>query len=690
MNGHVSIDKPLPWHAGEIAIQRSAGVEKTAADIGRRFIRDHLIEQHRLFYPQLPFLVVGAVDPEGDPWATVINGKPGFLSVPDEHTIHAAFRRDPSDPADRGFENGGAIGVLGIELHTRRRNRMNGNIANSAATGFDIEVVQSYGNCPRYIQLRDFHFARDPGLPFDGVVETLAALDDDARAMIRGADAFFVASYADVDGIRQADGSSRGGKPGFVRVDRQGVLTIPDFNGNTFFNTLGNILANGRAGLTFVDFATGDMLQMSGRAEVILESPDVQSFQGAERFWTFSPQTIVRRKAALAIRWTAREDGRSPYAEMTGDWEQVAERARAAALATQWRRFRIEHAVDESRTIRSLYLRPMDGAGVVAHKAGQHLPIRVRLHGEETRSIRTYTLSSAPSDGMYRISVKRDGKVSQFLHGLKEGAEIEARAPAGNFTVDPAEKRPAVMLAAGVGITPMIAMLRTIVFEGIRKQSIRKTWLFYSARSRTEQAFGDELDELAVASGGNLRIVRLLSDTTAAQSRTHFDVVGRIDLDLLRRTLPFDDYDFYLCGPSGFMQDIYAGLRSLDISDGRIFAEAFGPGSIQRTAGDKPADVPEPRPATVPVTVAFTESGKEAAWSPDSGTLLELAEANGLSPAFGCRSGSCGTCMTRVVEGAVAYAEKPSAPIADGHALICCARPAEHGDGVTIGLKLAL
>ncbi len=690
MDGHVDSIKPLPWHSGEVRIQRSAGVEEKAADLGRRFVRDHLIEQHRLFYPQLPFLVVGAVDAAGDPWATIITGQPGFLQAPDDYTLNATFRRDPSDPADQGFNDGDALGVLGVELHTRRRNRLNGVVANSTAAGFELKVVHSYGNCPRYIQLRDFYFARDPGLPFDGEVDILAGLDDDARRTIGSADAFFVATYSEEGGVRQADGSSRGGKPGFVHVDDDDVLTVPDFNGNTFFNTLGNILLNGRAGLTFVDFSTGDMLQMTGRAEVILDSPDVEAFQGAERFWKFKAEKLVRRRGALAIRWTAREEGKSPYAEMTGDWQQAAERIRAKELARQWRTFRIEHAIDESETIRSLYLRPTDGVGMIVHKAGQHLPIRVKLPGAEASTIRTYTISAAPSDGMYRISVKREGKVSQFLHGLAEGAEIEARAPAGSFTIDPVGQRPAVLLGAGVGITPMISMLRNIVYEGARKQRVRKTWLFYSAHSRADQAFGDELDELVIAAGGNIRIYRLLSNADGAEPRTHFDAVGRIDVDLLKRSLPFDDYDFYLCGPPAFMQDTYSSLRSLNVADDRIFAESFGPASIRRTPDDEQSGDEGERPATRPVLVAFTESGKESRWAPETGSLLELAEASGLTPEFGCRNGSCGNCMTRVVRGGVAYKQKPSAAIADGHALICCAYPTEKDGEGDRGLQLAL
>ncbi|NLS01102.1 2Fe-2S iron-sulfur cluster binding domain-containing protein [Rhizobium sp. P38BS-XIX] len=691
MNKHISVSVPSPWHRGELEIQKKAGVVEKMDDIGRRFIRNHLIEQHRLFYTQLPFLVVGTVDEAGDPWATIITGHPGFLRATDDYTLKAAFTRDPSDPADRGFNEGDPIGVLGIELHTRRRNRLNGNVANVGAAGFDLRVVHSYGNCPRYIQLRDFYFARDPSVPFSGEIENLQGLDDEARKAITSADSFFVASYSEEGGSRQVDGSHRGGKPGFVRIGDDGVLTIPDFNGNLFFNTLGNILLNGRAGLTFTDFATGDMLQMTGKAEVVLESPEIEAFQGAERLWRFRPEKLIRRRGALAIRWSERDDGKSPYSEMTGDWAQAAERMRAQELATQWRPFRIEHAIDESSIIRSLYLKPADGAGMIAHKAGQHLPIRVTLPGDDKPTIRTYTISAAPSDGMYRISVKREGRVSQFLHGLPEGAEIEVRAPAGSFTIDPVGPRPAVLLAVGVGITPMLAMLRNILYEGVRKQRVRQTRLYYAARSKAEQAFGEELAELAAAANGAIKIVRVLSNTEGATLKVDFELEGRIDIEMLKRSLPFDDYDFYLCGPPSFMQDIYSGLRSLNIADRRIFAENFGPASIQRkpdTSGS--GDESVPRVATRSMPVIFTESSKESRWTPESGTLLELAEARGLSPEFGCRGGTCGTCMTKIVQGAVAYKEKPGAAVAEGHALICCAYPAEEGNEAAGGLQLAL
>ncbi len=312
---------PSPWHAGEVALQRRAGVAERMEQIGRQVLRDHLIEQHRLFYPQLPFVALGAVDTQGEVWATVRAGQPGFLQAPDPSALHIEVSRDAGDPAEAGMDDGQPLGLLGIELHTRRRNRLNGTIRRGGESGFDLAVQQSYGNCPRYIQLRDFSFARDPAAAGAHPPVELPGLDARARDMIAGADTFFVATYATgADGRRQVDVSHRGGKPGFVRIDADGALTIPDFNGNLFFNTLGNILATGRAGLAFVDFDSGDLLQLSGCAELLTDPPEIAAFEGAERLWRFTPRRMVYRADALPLRWSFREGGWSPFVLATGAW----------------------------------------------------------------------------------------------------------------------------------------------------------------------------------------------------------------------------------------------------------------------------------------------------------------------------------------------------------------------------------
>lgn len=287
-----------PWHAGEVALHARLGVAEKMAELGRRVIRDHMPDQHRDFFAGLPFLAIGAVDAAGDPWATVLTGPPGFAASPDPGTLRIAARPADDDPAAPGLVAGAAVGVLGIEPLTRRRNRMNGVVTARDAGGMTIAVGQSFGNCPQYIAARPVESVARAA----GAFEWLDALDTEARALIAAADILFVASYADTPAGRQADVSHRGGKPGFVRVEDDGALTIPDFSGNRFFNTLGNIVATGRAGLAFIDPETGDLLQVTGPAEIDADPAAAARFAGAERLWRVRPWRILRRRGATGLR----------------------------------------------------------------------------------------------------------------------------------------------------------------------------------------------------------------------------------------------------------------------------------------------------------------------------------------------------------------------------------------------------
>lgn len=291
------------WHAGEIALQRHVGVAEQMARVGHAIFRPSMLEQQRAFFAQLPFIVIGTVDPEGMPWATLRAGWPGFLGSPDPSLLTAELARDAADPAERGMEEGDLVGLLGIDLATRRRSRLNGRLRRSDDDGFSVVVGQSFGNCPQYIHRRELAFVRDPAVASCVPAVVSAALDDAARRMIAAADTFFVASYADrPDAGRQVDVSHRGGPAGFVRVKPDGSLVMPDYSGNAFFNTLGNFVLNPRAGLVFADFASGDVLQISGKVDIILGGPEVDATEGAERLWRVFPEKIVLRSDALPFR----------------------------------------------------------------------------------------------------------------------------------------------------------------------------------------------------------------------------------------------------------------------------------------------------------------------------------------------------------------------------------------------------
>lgn len=660
-----------PWHEGEKRLQEQVGVAERMEAFGQKVIRDHMPDQHRVFYHQLPFIVAGAVDAQGKPWATLLEGPEGFVSSPDPKLLLIDTELASDDPATPGLAQGGAIGLLGIELHTRRRNRLNGQARRVAGGLLEVAVEQSFGNCPQYIQLREYTRVDEPSRGR----QDSTALDARTRAMIEGADTFFVASYVEHDdGRRSVDVSHRGGRPGFVKVEGN-RLTIPDYAGNLHFNTLGNLLVNPLAGLLFVDFATGNVLQLSGRTEVMLDSPLISAFEGAERLWALDVEQVVLRPAALSLRWAFQEY--APTSLATGTWVEAEQRLQQRERRRQWLAWRVERIEQESRDIRSFYLQPDDGKPV-PFAPGQHIPMRLQLDGEAPL-VRTYSLSSAPSDGYLRISVKAQGPASRHLHErLKVGDVLQVRLPMGNFTLVQQSQRPLVLIGAGVGITPLMAMLR----EQLSSGQGRRIHLFHGGRSLAELPFRQELAALKQQAGDLLAIHRALSQPEAdAVPGRDFEFAGRLGIAQIKAVLALDDYDFYLCGPASFTQDLYEGLRAVHVPDARIHAEAFGPSTLRRHTDDRQPVLQQPPAATQPVPVYFASSAKEARWAPDSGTLLELAERRGLSPDFSCRGGSCGTCKTRVVSGQVHYPNPPAELPDSGTVLICCAVPAQPEDG---------
>jgi uncharacterized protein len=264
-----------PFHGGELELQQRAGWRDKLAKGAPRFIRDHMPDQHREFFAHLPFIAVGMLDAAGNPWAGMLTGRPGFMSTPDERHLDIRASFAATNPLAPVVNPGTNIGLLGIEFHTRRRNRANGVVEIGPPGVLRVRVNQSYGNCPQYIATRDLEF--QPPAPADAVDAEHAVLSPRAIELVRASRTLFIASAArpDADDRREAcDVSHRGGEPGFVEVDereRSSQLWIPDYRGNNFFNTFGNILRYPRAGLAFADFARGTLLMLTGAAEVVWE-----------------------------------------------------------------------------------------------------------------------------------------------------------------------------------------------------------------------------------------------------------------------------------------------------------------------------------------------------------------------------------------------------------------------------------
>jgi len=291
-----------PFHAGEQTIQSRAGVRDRIELRGRAVIRNYMPEQHRAFFAALPFMVVGLADQSGHPWATTLSGPPGFMNAAEENLLAINAWFEPGDPLHSCIRDGAPVGGLGIELSTRRRNRINGRIENCIiGESFSIRVQQSFGNCPKYIQARSERaLFRSRSTPESRMASHLG---DNEVSFIAEADTFYIASRsAQLDQKESSQGldvSHRGGLPGFVRVVSPTELCFPDFSGNLLFNTLGNLQADARAGLLFIDFQGGGMLHIIGRTRICWDVPEAMRSTGIERLIFLDIQCVVSREHAF-------------------------------------------------------------------------------------------------------------------------------------------------------------------------------------------------------------------------------------------------------------------------------------------------------------------------------------------------------------------------------------------------------
>ena len=347
-----------------------------------------------------------------------------------------------------------------------------------------------------------------------------------------------------------------------------------------------------------------------------------------------------------------------------------------------FRSFRVERKLpeDPAGMICSFYLAPEDGLPLPPFLPGQFLTFRLEMAGaagETEQVIRCYSLSDAPCPDFYRVSIKRvpspdgrlpPGRTSSFFHEkIEAGSLLQVRAPAGHFHLQRGEA-PVVLIGAGIGITPVLSMLNWCLAE----QPGREVWLFYGIRNSGERIMRQRLETMAAAIPNfHLRLCfsQPLPQDVAGQDYHHR---GHIDLSLLRTELPLKPFHFYLCGPTALLESLVPALEDWGVPDARIHFEAFGPTSVKRRSAVSPladtADGP-------PIMVDFVLSGKQIPWQAGSGKLLDFAEANGISIDSGCRAGGCGTCLTRIRSGEVAYMEAPDFDPEPGTCLPCVCSP---------------
>lgn len=535
-----------PFHAGELQAQKRAGVGDVA-QWASGFVRDHLPEQHRAFHTSVPFLVAAAADTEGRTWVTMVDGPEGFATAPDPRRLELATRLDDTDPLAGAFAQGTDIGVLGIELSNRRRNRFSGALS-SGETGYTIDISQTFGNCPQYIHERDWTRVKKPAAP---VAMRGKDLTDAQIARIAAADTLFIGSGHQTSPGAASNGydaSHRGGAAGFVRVSGRRSLSIPDYAGNNFFNTIGNLIADPRVGLMFVDFQTGGLLQLSGRATVEWAPRDSHDPE-ALRMINVEIDEVIDRPQAVGLRWERRQN-------LT-------------------RALKVTRRVAESAGITSFYLAPVDHLPLATFVPGQHLPVEVHLPGRAESAKRSYSLSGAAEDKQaYRLSVKRKekGQVSRYLHDrLRVGDEIVAHRPSGEFLMPPGTD-PLVLISAGVGVTPMLSMLHAVA-----NQPARQAWFLHGARNGKEHAFRDEVAHLVKDHQRiGLRVFYSQPDKDDQQGRWDY-TTGRVTAQRVLDLNAGATAQYMICGPAAFISEIRRGLQAGGIADERIHFETFGP-----------------------------------------------------------------------------------------------------------------
>ena len=352
-----------------------------------------------------------------------------------------------------------------------------------------------------------------------------------------------------------------------------------------------------------------------------------------------------------------------------------------------FRKFVVRQKIEEAKGTASFYLEPHDGKPLPAFKPGQFLTFRLDVPDEPKPVIRCYSLSDGPRSDRYRVTIKRvpaprkvpdapPGLISNFFHDhIHEGDILDVRAPSGHFFMDTQAKPSAVLIAGGVGITPMVSMLRAIADSGSERQAV----LFYGVRNGGDHALKAELKELS-SNNRNIRIVTCYSGPRDGQDvkGQDYDEACRVSVDVMKEYLKTSNHRYFMCGPPPFMQSVTDQLGEWGVPADDIFSEAFGPASI-KAKSEKPRDAVEPvagDAAAVQVKVTFSRSGKEISWDvgKDS-TLLELAESNGVEINSGCRTGGCGTCKVAFKSGSVKYESQPDCDIESGCGLACVACP---------------
>lgn len=592
-----------PYHEGELEVQKRANESDIARSNGV-VVDDSILAGALRFIEQQPMAVISSIDTEGRVWISTLFGDPGFVRALDVRTLEIDLSQPHTakdDPLWINLQNNPNVGLLFIELGSRRRFRINGRAKKVSDDRYIVDVERAYPNCPKYIQRRDWK-TLDANEQNEATPSTQGEeLNKTQQTLITSADTLFVASAHPDHGV---DASHRGGRPGFVHIIDNRQLRIPDFAGNSMFNTLGNFTSYPFAGLIFIDFERGRLLQLTGRPEVLWDMDDPQGETGGTmRYWKF--EITKWQESTLPYRFAWELLDYSPHIPE----QQKSPTDNQLSLS-------VEKIQQESSRIKSFRLRAVNGGQLPEFQPGAHLQVKVILP-DGNNAKRHYSLLGDPNDReVYEIGVLKEPEGrggSLYMHQLNEGDEIEIRAPKNEFPMASIADH-SILIAGGVGITPILSMLHKLASD---KQSFE---IHYSAREASGLAFRNRIEHLA---GDN------------AHFYASRDPNGqRLDLKSLLST-PKPGVHVYFCGPRGMITTIREIAEAQGWPAAQIHFESFG---ARPLADDKP------------IRVHLSKSNKIIT-VPANQTILDTLLEAGISVPHDCKRGECTMCTTHVLEG---------------------------------------
>ncbi|TQV88171.1 pyridoxamine 5'-phosphate oxidase family protein [Aliikangiella coralliicola] len=618
------MNNPTPFHSGELKVQQRAKEASIAQRNGTAI--SHLIIPGAIpFIAQQNMLVVTSVDHRKKVWVSILIGDAGFVSAPDPESIvidTTKLLTQQSDIFWRNIKVNAQIGLLAIELSTRRRLRVNGTISQLNQTRFKINVEQAFPNCPKYIQRRSLDISSPKSSADLPPVLTGHYLTNKHIELIQNADSFFVGSantsFSNSDNkkversqnqieLLSCDASHRGGFPGFVEVIDGKTLRIPDYRGNSMFNTLGNIENFPFASIVFIDFENLKILQLSGRAKILWDQHDpTDKTAGTRRFWTLAVDDWQETTLPDAVNWKLLDY--SPHnPRETKNTQQTIRRLE----------LKVEKIEQKSKRVKLFRLVSQKGELLPAFEPGAHLPIEINLStGEKVK--RHYSLLSSSHDNrFYEIAVQLEAQGrggSMFIHQqITVGSTITSGQPQNNFPLSPISGH-TILIAGGIGITPILSMLRKLSEE---KRSFE---IHYAARNPSEFIF--------------FKTINSLAGDKASFYHSSGPSPKRLPLQKIMESAPGHSH-LFICGPARMINSARTLTEGLNWSHSRLHFESFG---ATNSADDKAIDVTLKKSARV-IKVKPTE------------TILDALIKSNVPIPFDCKRGECGMCATKIISG---------------------------------------